>query len=79
MKISLFRNETQDGGVFYSGKPTRGYRDKKDGDRWKDSQSFGGTDLLKLANLCLQAYQAEIALRAQEQAERNADVPGFGS
>lgn len=67
IKASIFRNEGEKG-VFFSTQFARTYTDK-DG-TIRDSQSFSGTDQLKVSELGRRAYQRTHELRREETRER---------
>jgi hypothetical protein len=52
LSVAIWEN-SNDNGSWYSVTPARGY---KDGEIWKDSDSFGFDDLLTLAKLLDQAH-----------------------
>ena len=53
ISAAIFRNETEDGKVFYNAQFDRGY---KDGNDWKHTKSFGRDDLLNLAKVADQSH-----------------------
>ncbi|MEO1597606.1 MAG: hypothetical protein AAFR78_03550 [Planctomycetota bacterium] len=52
-------------GTFYSVTITRSFKDEQG--NWKDTDSFSGTDLLKVSRLSLKAYDAIEELRASDR------------
>ena len=64
LKATVWRNET-DKTVFYSVNFSRSYQDDKRS--WKDTDSFSGTDLLRIANLATQAYNRTVELRQMDR------------
>lgn len=55
IKATIWQNQTEKG-AFYSVDIVRGYKDQND--EWKDTHSFSGAELLRVANLSTQAYNA---------------------
>ena len=53
IKAAIWRNQTANG-VMYNVTLTRSY---KDGEEWKDTQSFGFDDLLVVAKATTDAYE----------------------
>lgn len=68
LKAAIWRN-TGDKGNFYSVTFSRSYQD--DAEKWHDSDSFSGTELLRLSRLAGKAYDRVNALR---QSDREAVV-----
>jgi hypothetical protein len=66
LSVTIWRNEGGDKGPWYSATPSRSY---KQGEEWKESDSFGSDDLLPLAKLIDQAHTW---ITEQQQAERKA-------
>lgn len=64
LKASIWQNETREGGSFFSTQFGKTYEDPKTGEL-KDSNSFSGTDLLKLSELARKAYAYEGKLKAE--------------
>ena len=63
IKAVIWENAKQDTGeIFHSIDLTRSY--KKDG-QWKETNSFSGAELLRVANLSQRAYNRIQELRAQ--------------
>jgi hypothetical protein len=65
LTVTVWKNDG-DNGPWYSVTPSRAY---KQGDQWKDSDSFGQDDLLRLGKLL---DQADSWIQSAEQAERKA-------
>jgi hypothetical protein len=65
LSVSIWQNDGEKG-PWYSVTPSRSY---KQGDQWKDSDSFGLDDLLLLAKLL---DEARGWIRHAEQADRKA-------
>ena len=75
LKASIWQNETRDGGSFYSTQFGKTYEDPKTGEL-KDSNSFSGTDLLRLSELARKAYAFEGKLRVEgRQSTNDAERP----
>ena len=66
LKATIWRNESEKG-AFFSVNLTRSYKD--DAGNYHDSDSFSGTELLRIAHLAGKAYDRISALR-QDEAER---------
>ena len=64
LKATIWRRETEDG-AFYSVNLTRTYTDS--GGAFKDSASFSGADVLRIARLATKAYDRISALRQEER------------
>ena len=64
LQVSIWKNESENG-AFYSAKIVRRY---KDGEDWKDANSFSGGDVLKVANLMQKAYDVIGELRKADKA-----------
>ncbi len=68
LKASIWRNESEKG-PFYSVTLNRVYRDNQD--ELRDSNSFSGTDLLRVSELARKTYDRTQELRREDrQAER---------
>jgi len=65
LQAAIWKNES-DKGVFYSVTFSRSY---KDGDEYRDVDSFSGTQLLQLSHLAAKAYERteELARAARAQ------------
>ncbi|NKB59160.1 MAG: hypothetical protein GKS00_22765 [Alphaproteobacteria bacterium] len=70
LKASIWRNEGEKG-AFYSTTFSRSYKDSEG--KYRDTQSFTGTDLLKLSELARGAYARTNELRREdhEQSREN--------
>jgi len=64
LQVSIWKNESENGS-FYSTKIVRRY---KDGEDWKDANSFSGSDILKVVNLMQKAYDVIGELRKADKA-----------
>lgn len=64
VRASIWENET-DAGIRHNVTVSRLY---KDGDKWKDSQSFGRDDLPLVAKVCDTAHTWIFTNRGQQQA-----------
>lgn len=67
IKAAIWENESKDGIVRHNAKLTRLY---KDGDEWKDSDSFGRDDLLLVAKV---ANLANTWIYEQKSSSNNGD------
>ena len=56
VRVKVWRNQTHEGKPFYNVTIGRAYQDRETG-QWRESQSFGAADLLKLQPLLNEAYQ----------------------
>jgi len=70
IKMSIWRNEGQDG-PFFSTSVNRTYRD--DEGQLRDTNSFTGADLLKVSELARQAYARTNDLRREEFKQQRAN------
>ena len=66
VKASSFRNVSKEGRAFYNVTFARIYTDPQTG-QIAETQSFSGTDILKVRRLADQAYHAVDRLRKQER------------
>ena len=66
LKASIWRNETADKGPFYSASLARTYKDEASGEL-RDSHSFAGTELLRVAELARKAYDRTQELRREHR------------
>ena len=66
LKASIWRNEG-DNGVSYSTSFARTWR--SDDGKWHDSQSYSGTDMLRLGELSRTAYHRTNELRREQSQE----------
>ena len=62
-KAAIWRN-TSEKGTFYSTEYTRTYHD---GEQYRESKSYSGTDNLKLSRLAQKVYDRELELRAGDR------------
>ena len=69
LRIAIFKNDPKEEGgrPSFPGKASRSYQDSED--QWKETNSYTGTEHLRMARLHLQAYDAEMALRAAAKAD----------
>ncbi len=65
LKATIWKNEGEKG-AFFSVNLTRTYKD--DAGNYHDSDSFSGTELLRIAHLATRAYDLVSELRQQERA-----------
>ena len=65
LKATIWKNEG-DKGTFFSVNLSRTYKD--DAGNYHDSDSFSGTELLRIAHLATRAYDLMSELRQQERA-----------
>jgi len=65
LTVTIWKNESEKG-AWYSATPSRSF---KQGESWKESDSFGFDDLLALAKLLDQAHSW---IQDKQQAERQA-------
>lgn len=63
LKASIWKNQGEKG-PFYSVRITRTYTDEQG--NYHDSDSFSGSELLRVARLASKAYDETAALRAQD-------------
>ena len=66
LKATIWKNAGESGN-FYTVTFTRSYQDAA-GD-WKDSESFSGAELLRIAHLATRAYDRTNALRQSDRVE----------
>jgi hypothetical protein len=71
LRATIWKNDT-DKGVMYNVTLTRMYRD---GEKWKDSQSFGFDDLMNLAKLLADAHTYISVLRDRDFASSKVNQP----
>ena len=64
LKATIWKNEGEKG-AFFSVNLTRTYKD--DAGNYHDSDSFSGTELLRIAHLASRAYDRVSELRQQER------------
>lgn len=65
VSASIWRNETEDGKIFFSATVKNAY--KGSDEDWHDTNSYNSEQLLKLARLANKAYDALQAQKANEQ------------
>jgi hypothetical protein len=53
LKVTIWRNKSDEGRIWYSCIPSRGY--KKDDSPWKETDSLNADDLLPMAKLLSEA------------------------
>ena len=70
VKAAIWANQTEKGNTFYNVTFSRTYRD---GDTFKDTSSFGASDLLKVARLAAKAYDSITVLRAESQEDDSSE------
>ena len=73
LRATIWKNDT-DKGVMYNVTLTRMYRD---GEQWKDSQSFGFDDLMNLAKLLADAHTYISVVRDRDFAASKAKPTAF--
>jgi hypothetical protein len=78
VKASIFRNVSKEGRAFYNVTFARIYTDPQTG-QIAETQSFSGTDILKVRRLADQAYHAVDRLRKQERAQKSEHQNGSQS
>jgi hypothetical protein len=66
LRAAIWKNQTEKG-VMYDVHVTRGFRD---GDKWRDSHSFGYDDLMNVAKLLMDAHSFITAAQAAEADDR---------
>ena len=67
VKATIWRNNGQNG-TYYNTKFSRSYQDQNG--NYHESDSFGGTDVLKVGRLSERAYDREQELRQQDREQR---------
>lgn len=78
VKASIFRNVSKEGRPFYNVTFSRIYTDPKTNEI-AETQSFSGTDVLKVRRLADQAYHAVDRLRKQDRASNKEQVQTGGA
>ncbi|MFI4854689.1 MAG: hypothetical protein ACIAQF_06890 [Phycisphaerales bacterium JB065] len=63
IRATIWKNQGEKG-PFYSVRITRTYTDEKD--NYHDSDSFSGSELLRVARMAQLAYDHTLALRAED-------------
>jgi len=66
LKATIWRNQSDNGVVYYNVSIVRSYRD--DNGDWQDTQSFGYDDLMNVSALMYEAHAFISGLRAKEPA-----------
>lgn len=64
LKLTVWKNASEEGKSFYSSVLTRSY---KEGEEWKESSSLSPEDLLPAARILSEAYGRILALRRDDQ------------
>ena len=64
LKATIWKNQNESG-AFYSVNLTRSYQDETE--KWHNSDSFSGTELLRIARLAGRAYDRIGELRAADR------------
>ena len=70
LKATLWKNSSENG-AFYSVNLARTYKDEAD--NYQDTDSFSGSDLLRIARLAGKAYDRANALRRRDQLDASGD------
>ncbi len=70
LRATAWKN-TSDKGTFYRVTLSRRYRDEAG--TWHDSDSFSGSELLRIARLAEQAYDYTLNLRRQDRENDSAE------
>lgn len=65
-KNETTKDDTGEVSAFYSVDITRSFKDRED--KWQETPSFTGADLLKVANLAQAAYNVILNLKADDKA-----------
>jgi hypothetical protein len=68
IRAAIWANQGQENRTFYSVTISRTY---KEGEEYRDSNSFSGADLLKLSRIAAKAYDAIAELRAGRDEPEN--------
>jgi len=68
LKVAIWQNKTEENGNFYSTVITRTYKDAKE--NFHDTDSFNGSDLLRIARLANMAYDLIVELKQQDREAR---------
>ena len=71
IKATIWKNSSEKGD-FYGVEFSRTY---KSGEEFRDSKSFSGAELLRLAYLAQRAYQQVADLRAADAVQADAEAP----
>ncbi|MEM8500654.1 MAG: hypothetical protein AAF542_21750 [Pseudomonadota bacterium] len=67
VSASIWRNETEDGKVYFNATVKNAY--KGNDENWHDTNSYNNDQLLKLARVANKAYDAALELRANDQSD----------
>lgn len=67
LKVTIWKNYDEKQKAFYTCELVRSYQDKDD--KWKDTSSLSGAELLRGANLLQNAYNTILQMKAQDKAE----------
>ena len=71
LKATIWKNQG-DSGSFYTVNLTRSYQDEAK--EWRDSDSFSGSELPRIAHLATRAYDRTSELRQADRASAEAEV-----
>jgi len=72
LKVTIWRNTSTEGKIYYTFNPTRSY--KAGDDTWKESDSLNADDLLAMAELLREAYAwFKMQKRADAKAAKERD------
>ncbi len=71
LKATIWKNEG-DKGSFYRVNLTRSYQDNAE--KWHDTDSFSGSELLRIAHLAQKAYDRTTELRQQDRKAAEAEA-----
>lgn len=71
IKATIWKRESDEGGAFFSTTFARSYKDAEG--NYRDSNSFGSNDLLRLAELARGAYTRTQELRRDSAPSRDSD------
>ncbi len=75
IKATIWKQDSEKGG-FFRVNFSRAYRDKDD--KWQDSDSFSGAELLRVAYLATKAYETTADLRSQQDRDEAEATPDDG-
>jgi len=67
IKITIWRNISENGPWYSVQSPIRSYQDEAE--EWQETSSLSGSDVLKAAHLLTRAYDAVATLRANDRQE----------
>ena len=65
LSATIWKNSGEAGKIFYSVKIIRRYRD--DAGNWHDSDSFTGSELLRIAHLATKTYDLTTELKQRDR------------